>query len=440
MIVYKNENLIIAPIEENFFSVVNPSFRDGLKVINKSQYDVLMAIDNVKTVDQLAQEFGTDEESITNLCNMFLQKNMVNFDCDFEDPQWHTDIKSIDFWVHTTDQCNLRCSYCYIQTLGIQNNMDESTIKTFMTKIIETVKKRSLKSVSLRLAGGEPLLRFKVWRNYIATLRDALLEFDCKLKVTFLTNLVALTDEIIEFIKSEKIGIGVSLDGIGEYQDKTRHFPNGSGSFEIVSKNINKLLANGIRPGIMTVISNANVDNLVDFTKFLIEKNLGFRLSFVQGNDLDLQKLSIELKKCYELFSAEIDKGYAFTSKHSLCDLKFTNPYFQTCSCGLSSGSLYIDGGLYFCHQKFGVDQPTGTLLEEEDLVSIIQRKTYYGDVNDDCKKCSLKHVCTSGCPLDRVDNKDPHCEVFKEIVPIVYQLMAKEKLMKIKKVYENAV
>lgn len=45
MVPYKHGNLLIIPIDDTFYSVVNPYIKNGLKIINKIQYDVLMLID-----------------------------------------------------------------------------------------------------------------------------------------------------------------------------------------------------------------------------------------------------------------------------------------------------------------------------------------------------------------------------------------------------------
>lgn len=438
MIPYKNPNLIIGKIEEMFYFVVNPFIKDGLKVINKSQKDVLDFINGKNSLIEISKEISCDEKSIKTLCEMFEEKGIVNFTNGFLEPTWNKDVKNMNLWVHTTNDCNLRCTYCYIHTLGLKDYITEGTIQILCNKIKDTVQRRGLKKVSLRLAGGEPLLKFPLWKRYLVQLKQDLVFFGCTLHVAFLTNLIILNEKIISFLKETKFGIGVSIDGLGEYQDNTRKFPNGSGSSKVVMKNIKTLLENGIRPGLMTVVSNANLDGLEDLTKFVIENRLSFRYSFVQGEELNIEKLVEKLYKCYDLLSKAIDDGYPFSTSHKLCDLKFSEPFFQTCSNGFSGGALYTDGNIYFCQKKFGEDIPTGSIFEEEDLLTILQRKTYYLNVHEDCKTCSLRYICTSGCPLERENGKDPHCEVYKTILPIVFQLKAKEKLIKLKSLYKE--
>jgi len=320
----------------------------------------------------------------------------------------------------------------------LKNFITSENIKKLSEKIIQTVQQRQLKRVSLRLAGGEPLMKFNLWKPYLLELKENLKKLNCQLNIVFLTNLVLLNDEMVSFIKENNFGIGVSLDGLKQYQNNTRHFESGNGSFDIVEKNIHKLLDNDIPFGIMTVVSNENLDGLEQLTKFIIEKNLKFRFSFVQGEDLNIPKLINVLQSCYDNLSEAIDKGYQFSKNHSLCDMKFLEPFFQTCGNGFNSGALYTDGNIYFCQKEFGTNAPSGSIFEEDDLLSIIQRKTYYNNVHPDCQQCNLQYICTSGCPLERENGKDPHCEVYKEITPLVFKLIAKERLRKVKLQYEN--
>lgn len=431
----KNPNLLIVGIEENFFLVVNPNINDGLKVINKLQLSVLNSIDGRKNIETLSNEHELKEEEITLLCDSFLKKEIISYTGIFSEPHSPSLPSTMNFWVHTSNSCNLRCSYCYIHTLGGKQSFDQETIKIFFEKITETVKKRKLRKVVLRLAGGEPFLKFKHWINNLTELREILFNLQCDLHIVFLTNLVILPDEVITFIKQTKSGIGVSLDGLNEFQDLSRHFADGSGSFKFIEKNLKKLEENDIYPAIMTVVSNNNLDGLVDFTKYLISKRLRFRYSFVQDETLDLCKLKNVLMQCYDVLEFAIENyDYSFSSLHQLCDLKFGSVAVNTCSNGFSTAAIYPDGEIYFCQRNFGVTESSGSIYDDTDLISTIQKKNYYEALPQDCEICNYRYVCTGGCPLERGSEKDPHCEIYRFFFPIYYRLMGKERLLRIKK------
>lgn len=434
MNVFKNKNLIIVRINDDFYSVVNPCIKDGLRVINSDQYDVLSLIEDNISIEKLSQKTGIDEYDLTTFFNMLEKQDIVNYNGNFLSVEnMERKLSSFTLWVHTTNNCCLRCSYCNIHTLGEHSFMDEATINQLSIKIVEVVEKYQLKNVTLRLAGGEPLLQWKLWKSSMNDLKKKLNLLGCSLRIVLLTNLVLLSDEIIQWIVEDNIGVSVSFDGIGKYQDMSRHFKNGEGSFNIVVRNIEKLLSHGIHPMIMTVVSNNNVEGLPELTKFLISHNLVFRYSFVQFEPLDIKKVVIQMKKCFNILSEAIDHGYQFSKMFNLCDLKFLYPTVQTCSNGFSGAAAYVDGDIYFCHTHFGYKPKIGSVFENDDLIHMLQEGSYYGeDVSNDCINCKLKYVCTSGCPLERECGKDPHCTAYKELVPIVYKLMGKERLYRI--------
>lgn len=440
MIHYKNPNAFVYKVDDFFYALVNPFIKDGIKIINSNQFKIYNEIDGARGVEQLAKVTKFSQEEILMVSEILEEKEYINTTGIFKEPTWGKKAKSLNLWVHTTNDCVLRCPYCYIHTLGQKEYIKEHSINVLCKKLIETAKKRKLKSITLRMGGGEPLLRFRLWKPYLVELKDQLKEASCELRVTFLSNLAILDEDIINFLKDNSFGIGVSLDGIREFHNKTRFFDNGKGSFNVVEKHMKQLSENNITHGVMTTVSNANLDGLETLTQFVIDNNLHIRFSFVQGEKserMDTKKLIFTLKKCYEKYDKAIEKGFSFSKLHKLCDLHLNRPFFQTCSNGYNGAALYVDGNIYFCHRHFGTaENPYGSIFEEEDMLSIIQRKTLYDDnnVSSDCKICNLRYLCTSGCPLERENGKDTYCDVYKAILPIIFRLIAKERLRELKK------
>lgn len=434
--IYKNPHLVTEKIDQSFYAVYNPLINNGLKVLNINQYEILESIESGDSLVNLAYRNNLTFEEILSLYKILEEKEFLKLENSFENEPKKGKITTLHLWVQTTNECNLRCSYCYIHTLGQKEYLRDSEISVFIEKLVETARNKNLKEIKLRFAGGEPLLKFNLWKSILPNMKERLSAVNCTLKVGFLSNAVALNDNIIEYMKNNAIGIGVSIDGLHKYQDASRHFANGKGSFDIVVKNIDKLKHNGLTPSLMTVISNSNLDGLEDFTKYVISRNLHCRYSFVSGENIDIEKLKKVLRRCYDIFESAIDRGYAFSRLHQLCDLKFDRLSFQTCSDGYNGGALYTNGDIYFCQRHFGAEPPVGSIFEEDDIISVIQRKSYYGEVNQECKQCKYRYVCTSGCPIERINNKDPHCEIYKEFIPTIIRLRGKERLIKIRHQY----
>ena len=248
--------------------------------------------------------------------------------------------------------------------------------------------------------------------------------------IGILTNMTILNDEIIDFLKKEKIGLGVSLDGLEEYNDKNRVYANGKGSFKVLKENLTRLKAENIRFGIMTVVSNGNLDGIEELTKFLIENNMSFRFSDVKDTEFDREKFYQKLMSVYDIMEKNIENGFSFKNKHSLCDLNIKSPSENVCSMGINGAAIYLDGSIYFCHTHFGTDKRIGTLFDDKDLLEIIESGNHYtGTLSPECDECMYKMVCAGGCPVYRVNGKSLECELFKKTIPRIYKLLAKEKL-----------
>lgn len=437
MKIYKNPHLVIRPIEDNFWVVVNTYAANGLKLLNGNQYKIFNSIDNNKSIEIIAAELNTAAKDVESFILMLEKKGIANFSNHFQEPNWSNENpKSLSLWIHTTNKCNLGCSYCYISTLQTTGGMSAETIDQLGVKLLQSANERGLKSVKIRLAGGEPLLQFKNWKGFVEKTKGEFQKINCHFGVAFLTNLTYLDDEIIEFSKRHKIGFGVSLDGYGNYHDLTRKFHNGKGSFEKVDVNLKKLLANGIIPSISTVVNQSNMEGLPSLTKYLIDLNLHFRYSIVHGENLNRERLSEILSECYDIMQNAIyEKDFEFSKKHRLCDLKPSEIFFQTCSSGYSGGAVYVDGGVYFCHVKFGETDLSGSIYDSDDLLTTVLKGQHnLGSRSDDCMTCNYKYVCTSGCPMYRVDGKDLSCGLYHQHLPRFYELLGRERLHKIKK------
>lgn len=412
--------------------MVNCSYPNSLRILTESQYAILSAIDGRSDTAELSEVLGVQPDALEAYLHLLKATEIIRFDTDFSLPQKPAVPESLNFWIHTTNRCNLSCSYCYISTLHTPGGMSEETKRQLLRKLIETVQKRKIRHIKFRLAGGEPLTQFKSWKGFIPQAKEALQALGCKLDIAFITNLTILTDEIITFSKEHNISYGVSLDGLGQTHDASRKFRNGVGSFVSVDQHIRTLVSHGLSLSINTVVNNLNLEGLPDLTRYLIALDVPFRYSIVKGEAIDGEKLEKYLSESYAIMEEAIQTGWSFSRRHQFCDLKLNELGFQTCASGFSGGAIYLDGTLNYCHVHAGdTAQPAHSIFEEDlDLVDMIRQGSHYEDKRSkDCSLCKYKSVCTSGCPIYRVNGKDPQCSLYHTVIPRIYELQARERL-----------
>lgn len=403
-----------------------------MRILNRAQFDVLSAIDNQSSISELGDRLSIQTNALEGFLKLLSKTEIIRFDNHFTNLQKPKTPESLNFWVHTTNRCNLTCSYCYISTLNTTNGMSADIQRQLLKKLVETVTRRKITNIKLRLAGGEPLSQFKMWKAFIPEARATLKTSGCDLTISFITNLTILSDEILAFAKNNDIRFGVSLDGLDQYNNATRTFRNGAGSFKIIDANLRKLQACNIPVSVNTVVNNQNLEGLPNLTRYLVGLDIPFRYSIVKGETVNAELLETYLSESYSIMSDAIQIGWSFSNKHQFCDLKPNELGFQTCNSGFSGGAIYIDGSLNYCHVHFGdTSQQSFSIFNADlDLVDMIEQGSHFEDMkSSDCSLCKYKAICTSGCPVYRVNGKDPQCSIYHKFIPKFYELQAKERL-----------
>lgn len=421
----------VIPIENGFFTAVNPLVSNGVSVINRFQKRVLEAIDGISNLSEIASRLNLPLDKVEIAANRLKKCKLIRFDKGFKLPTSNQS-SNLSVWMHSTDKCTLDCTYCFIEQSP--KDMSEEVYMKLIGKLEQTAAEGKLKKVTLRMAGGEPLPKLKKLEPILNEFRNRMEAVGCEFRIAFISNLTYLNQDIIDFLKKNKYGLSVSMDGLAEYHDKTRVFHNGNGSFAKIDQNLNTLLENGIKPFILIVVSNSNIDGLKDFTQYLLDKKLGFRYSFVGGEDLDYSKATDTLIECYGLIEKYIDQGNKFFRNHRFGDTSLDRPTLQACGAGKSTFSLYLDGSIYICQREFADGRPIGNIFHDQaNLFDILGNRQDYLDLDQNsCSGCMFEYNCAGGCPLQRVDGKISHCQMYQKLFPVIFRLKGKEMLHRI--------
>lgn len=272
-----NLGLLTEAIGNGFFVVVNTNSRsrkNTIQVVNRPQMKALEALEcgeDIATIGLRAEDCG-------KIMKRFRQIGLLTR------KTWReSSVKPLNIWMHLTNGCTLRCSYCRIPKNP--NHMSPDVMDQLLVKLLTSVRAGDLNKVTLRLSGGEPTTRFREIAEFIPRAGKALKAEGCRFKAVFLTNLTIMNADLLGFISDNGIGVSASLDGVGEWHDQSRKFPNGKGSFSQVERNLDILQGAGINPYIMTVVTNGNLEGIPEHVGYLIDRDLGFRLQIAKGNE-----------------------------------------------------------------------------------------------------------------------------------------------------------
>ena len=125
-----------------------------------------------------------------------------------------------------TDRCNLNCVYCYnvFKSSRTFNDMDFKTAKNSIDYSLKRV--QHLIGLKIQFTGGEPLLNFELIEKIIK--HYGKLHNGVNIKYAIQTNGTLINENIIQKIKELNIKIGISFDGVDNWELRAYH--NGKNS------------------------------------------------------------------------------------------------------------------------------------------------------------------------------------------------------------------
>jgi His-Xaa-Ser system radical SAM maturase HxsB len=115
-----------------------------------------------------------------------------------------------------TLRCNLACSYCQVSRVGIDRaGFDWS--KETLAAVLDTIGRLPTRRIKIEFQGGEPTLR----PDLIRVVMDACARFDER-QFVICTNLLDVSEEVIEIFDHPDVFISTSLDGNAALHGRNR--------------------------------------------------------------------------------------------------------------------------------------------------------------------------------------------------------------------------
>jgi len=329
-----------------------------------------------------------------------------------------------------TEKCNLRCKYCYVKNRDTDFHISEETLNKFLN-ILKTYRYKNDKSkpVKIDLFGGEPLLFWKIVKNFIIKANEM---FDENFMIiTIYTNAVLLTEEILNFTHQYKnVNYNFSVDGNKECHDSQRIFENGSGSYDKVMNGIQNYenVYHNKKAG-MFVVAPANYQYLFDVVKTSVKNNTRVHSSIDRTNwskeELDGYKKEF-FKTIDYLISFPVDEIVNFIDMGLVYPLiDKVNNRSGWCSIGKNSVSISPKGDIYPCQRFY--NNNSNFIIGNLDNGIELENSIYLGfkyftyKNSTKCSKCEMSPGCVGQCFGASFENNgnmfepiDSVCEIIK--------------------------
>ncbi|MDQ0215886.1 uncharacterized protein J2S13_002306 [Oikeobacillus pervagus] len=369
------------------------------------------------------------QNKFTEISNEFRKMEILSYETDYSKRFSSTPgapeetekmpVKTLVF--HLVNECNLRCTYCYAGDgeYGVpQKYMTMETADHAIQFLMENSFGED--TVNIVLFGGEPLLNWKTLKHVVEKATEEGRKWGKQVGFSLTTNGTKMNTEQMTFLHHHNVMVSVSMDGTKEAHDRYRPMAGGQGSYDRVSKNVEKLMDIHTSAPIGTRVTVVkDFEKLEKSLKHLLSKGF-YEVGFAPVtetnmqlalNEDDLFELLRQFEELSELFVEHALKNeyIGFSNLTNLLkELHTGTNKAYGCGAGLGFFAVSPDGGLFLCHRfneneefrmgdiYFGIDQKKRKQMLED----------LHVDNKSTCKSCSLKHICSGGCYYEAMERQ----------------------------------
>lgn len=352
--------------------------------------------------------------------------------------------------LNIAQDCNLRCKYCFLEQ---GSSSFGATKRGRMTPEVALAavdfllrESRESESIFLSFTGGEPLLNFKTIKSAVEYAQVEAERRGKKAKFFIATNGTLFNREIISFIKENQIEVQVSLDGDEETHDKMRLFPNGRGSYGVISRWLPQLLADYTEKVRLRATLTPRTCDFVASFKHLRQWGAGnATVNYAGGvkadfrlTDTDCERLKDSYTQLAQLFLEEALKDDISAKRPfirymlTLCAGHRRSHY---CDAAINMLGVSARGKLYPCTDLAEMKScELGDVWKGADWQELNHWRERLGDVDriPACQYCWARYLCAGGCiSVAIVTNGDPwqpdhfECELNRHIIELSVWLYA---------------
>lgn len=339
-------------------------------------------------------------------------------------------------WLHVTNACNLRCTYCYVEKTD--ETMADETGFAAADMILRTARRHGYRAIYLKYAGGEASLNLPLVEQIHAYMTAQAAPLGIGVAGVVLSNGVGLTTHKLRRIHSLGLRLMISLDGPRAYHDAQRPRAGGQGSFDAACASVERAQALGLDLTVSITITGASAQGVAELVAWLLARRVHFSLNFYRECDASARRdeLQIQEQRIIEAMEAAYRAIARDLPAYSLlgCLLDRANlaaPHQQPCAAGRDYLVIGHRGDVAACQME--ISRPVTTIWDNDPLLAI--RLDAVGLQNPPveekagCRDCAWRLWCAGGCPLatfratGRYDVRSPNCAIYQALYPQVIRL-----------------
>ena len=324
-----------------------------------------------------------------------------------------------------TNQCNMRCTYCYASSGEFTpNTMKWEIAQAAIDYVLKEAKKNCSESITLGFhGGGEPTLNWDTLTKAVRYTRNEAKQNSLGLHITGSFN-GYWPKKKLDFILKNFTELSMSFDGIPLVQNRQRPAGDNRVSFPTVAQTLNALDERQFSYGIRMTVTEDSVDHLGESVSFICKmfnpKKIQVEPVFLEGraikNESQIKNLELFIRQFMK--SHEIAEGYGITLFYSGARPEVLTQRFCLAAC--RAFVVTPEGDVTACFETYGRNHPLsdrflvgqydgrgGFVMDNEKL------NRHFSRVVDNipyCQSCYCRWHCAGDCAIKTLSPMEIDC------------------------------
>ena len=308
--------------------------------------------------------------------------------------------------------CNLRCWYCYENHEG-NLNMTPDVFERMQRLITRRMQNPELVGMSLDFFGGEPLLNFgKIGRPLIEHACREASKYEKYLSITFVTNGVLLSEDILKFLADtgHSIAFQITLDGNRERHDSIRNTRTGGPTYNTILHNVARVLE--YPEMFVTLRCNYTAESLASFADVAADIS-----RWKENPAIIIEHLTIDPHRVWQdhakttdidIQAADRDVRAAFKEAGVRVSVAKRANRYRCYADRHNHLHVNFNGDVYRCTARdFTPDRSEGILTTEGEVEwneKSAQRDAVKWN-NETCRECEIYPLCCGTCSQNKLES-----------------------------------
>ena len=308
-----------------------------------------------------------------------------------------------------TENCNLRCDYCYIEGKNANSRMPTGVALRGVDLLMHESRKDG--AVHIFFIGGEPLLEFDLIRHVVHYAESVAGSAGKTVRFSTTTNGTQFTHGRLSFLREHGFNPLISIDGKRETHDRHRHCLDRGSAFDAIAAMLPSVRRYFRRPRARMTVHPDSTGDICENVSYLLAQ--GFHsvgvapTDGVKWTDEELVQLDAALGELAAVYRKMLTQRHApmLVLYHEVIKHAF-GKFKGIWGCGAGMGRITVapDGRLFGCTRLLGTNGLKG-ILPLGDVwqgITNVQNRQAIASANrarrPKCLVCGYRDSCCGGC------------------------------------------